>query len=132
MGRGPGIPREPAYSVELYPRPPLQVRIATHRTHIRLTVAGDIDLLSADEFDSALDSVIADVDRHLWIDLSEVDFLGSPAIHSLLRARRKVVAGRHVIVICPTGGPLRVLELVGLQATIPIFPDAGSVPRAYR
>lgn len=78
-----------------------------------VTVAGEVDLLSAPRLTAALDEVLGTGVRYIAIDLTETTFMDSAGIHTLVRAQQRA-AGRHVAFICGPGPVLRALELLGL------------------
>lgn len=77
-----------------------------------VTVAGEVDLLTAPQLAAALDEVLGANVRHLALDLTETTFMDSAGVHTLIQTRQR--AGRDVTVICGPGPVLRTLELLGL------------------
>lgn len=85
-------------------------------------VAGDIDLLTHDDF---ADKVGAALDgRHpvVVLDLSKVAFLGSAALSVLSSAARKAAkSGVSLRLVAGDRVVLRPLEIVGMNETLPVF-----------
>jgi len=77
-----------------------------------VTVAGEVDLLTAPRLAATLDEIVETNVRHIVIDLAETSFMDSAGIHTLVRTQQR--ARRHVAVICRPGTVLRTLELLGL------------------
>jgi anti-sigma B factor antagonist len=87
-----------------------------------LGVAGEIDIDSATALPAAIDQALDSGALDLWIDLTDVTFMDSAGVHALLAARTRVRAlGRHLVVICPPGGPRRTLVLSGLDRALTMF-----------
>jgi anti-anti-sigma factor len=80
-----------------------------------LSVAGEIDIATANILRSALERALESGSREIWVDLGEVTFMDSSGLNALVRADHDV-AGHHgrLTVICPTGPVRRTLELTGL------------------
>ena len=81
---------------------------------VHLGVAGDIDLDTRDQFDLALSEAVAAAGDSVTVDLSEVAFMSSEGVNSLVRARR--LAHRHAVdvtVVAPTSCVRLVLSVMG-------------------
>src|SRR5215207_1759102 len=79
-----------------------------------VVVRGEIDLLSAPQFDALVDEAILDggVPRPLLVDLAECTFMDSSGLAVLLRARTRLADGGALAIACPEGSPpARLLEL---------------------
>jgi anti-sigma B factor antagonist len=86
-----------------------------------LLVAGELDLTNAGELETAVAE--AAVDGHaIALDLSEVTFVDSAALHALFRTSRSL--GPHGFgLVVPTGSPLeRAFDIVGLPKLVPVRP----------
>ena len=95
-----------------------------------VAVRGQVDMASAAELQAALDAAIADGAGVFVVDLTEVSFLDSSGINVLLRTRALLGrAERELVLICPPGSVLRVLEIVHLVPLIPTFPTRGAAAR---
>jgi anti-sigma B factor antagonist len=77
-----------------------------------VTIAGEVDLLSAPRLAATLDEIVETNARHIVIDLTETTFMDSAGIHTLVQTHQR--ARRHVTVVCSPGTVLRTLELLGL------------------
>ncbi|MDT7801352.1 MAG: hypothetical protein QOI78_4785 [Actinomycetota bacterium] len=88
-----------------------------------LSVAGEIDLLSAPEFEEVVGSVLADAPEVLVVDLREVTFFCSAGLQVLAAAHRKL-AERALRVVSDspvTSGPLTTTGLdtwIGVHSTV--------------
>jgi anti-sigma B factor antagonist len=77
-----------------------------------VVVRGEIDLVTAPQFDAAVAEAILDhgTPRPLLVDLAECQFMDSSGLAVLLRAGDKL--GGRLAVACPAGAPAaRLLEL---------------------
>jgi anti-sigma B factor antagonist len=87
-----------------------------------LTVTGDFDTTAMDGFDRAIDAVMAQGARLVTVDLSDVSFLDSSGLRSVVHAANRLtqVDGR-LTVAGLSGAAQRVLEISGLidQLTSP-------------
>ena len=65
------------------------------------------------------------------IDLTEVDFLDSSGLHSLLRARAVLAReNRSLALLCPPGTARRVLDLAGTLDTFAAYSIAAALEAA--
>ena len=87
-----------------------------------VAVRGEVDMANAAELQAALDAALADGAGVFVVDLTDVSFLDSSGINVLVRTRALLGrADRELVLICPPGSVLRVLEIVRLVAVIPTF-----------
>lgn len=95
---------------------------------VLLSVAGELDLLTAPAFSARLDSEIAATDGAVVLDLSEVTFMSSVGIDALLKAREFVGPRLRIRAIHPS--VRRVLELSSLLECFDIPSTDGDGPAA--
>ncbi len=76
-----------------------------------LTVTGELDLVTAAQFEAELDTVVSEAHSPANVDLSGVTFLDSSGLHALLRARSRL-AGTDVqlVLVNPSQACRKVLE----------------------
>lgn len=86
-----------------------------------LVVSGEIDMVTAPEFEKQLLSALRERPGALVVDLGGVDFLGSAGLTALLAAHRE--AGEHtkLRVVAESSTTARPLQLTGLDQEIPVF-----------
>lgn len=77
-----------------------------------LRLHGELDLDRSDEFDAALDQLLAQAPQSLVLDLHELRFLGSVGLSSLLRVRS--VVGEVTLRGCRPS-IRRIIEMSGLD-----------------
>jgi anti-sigma B factor antagonist len=88
-----------------------------------LTVAGDIDMMTAPQLQMHVDAVLSRRPSALVIDLSHVEFLGSAGIGVLVQVHNN---DRDMSFAVVARGPAtsRPLHLLGLDNMFPIYPSA--------
>ena len=80
-----------------------------------LTVAGEFDLTAIDEFDRVFDEAVAHSARLITIDLTQVTFLDSSGLRSVVTAANRLAElGGHLTVAGLSGAAQQVLEITGL------------------
>jgi anti-anti-sigma factor len=103
----------------------LRVVVVPDRTRVAVVLQGEIDLSTGDIVRREL--------RELWesgwtevvLDLREVTFMDTTAVHVLLDAREAAtMAGATFGVVIGTGSAMRILALTGLDGVLPMVdPD---------
>ena len=99
------------------------VSIAEHRVGRRavLSVAGEVDICTADDLRAAIETAATRV-FEIWLDLSETTFMDSSGLHAMAHARTRLAdANLRLVLICPEGPVLRVLELTGFDRMFEIY-----------
>ena len=95
-----------------------------------VTVTGEVDLATGRVLEEALDHAIRSSSGAFVIDLTEVTFMDSAGVNALLRAR--ALLGRQerdVVLICPPGGVLHVLEVIGVAELFVVFASRAAAAR---
>jgi anti-sigma B factor antagonist len=86
--------------------------------------AREIDLTMADSFREALLSALNDGALGLIVDLTATVFIDSAGITALVRASRRAAASEAAVRLAVTApAVLRVLDLVGVDQLIEVYPD---------
>jgi anti-anti-sigma factor len=97
--------------------------------HTTLTVAGDVDMGTADELRAAgLRGLVANPTDLLRIDLSGITFLDSSALNALIAIHN--AGADQVVLVAPSKPALRILQLTALDDVFVFEPAQGDVPRA--
>lgn len=102
--------------------PPFAVLVATAADgSVRVKVTGELDLSTASELDETLRREI-DAGRRIVIDLSEIEFIDSTGLNTLLAALRASDTNGGTLAVSPTlpTQVRRVLEITGLNKVLPI------------
>ena len=86
-----------------------------------LTVRGELDAYSAPTLDEAFDQALADGATRLVLDLSEVGFIDSSGLRSMIRARKHVGDTPDALRIRnPQPATVRLLDITGLTDHFPL------------
>ena len=91
-----------------------------------LRLAGELDLYNAADVTAALEELAADSPSRVIIDLSEVAFVDSTALGTLVEARRQM-GQNGLVLVAPGHDVARALEVSGLDQH---FTVRGSVDEA--
>ncbi|HKS49735.1 MAG TPA: STAS domain-containing protein [Amycolatopsis sp.] len=88
-----------------------------------LSVAGEIDLVSAPSLEEPLTHALAERPKILIVDLTEVGFLASAGMSVLVAAHNR--AGEHtdMRLVASGSATFRPMELTGLAEALAIYPD---------
>ena len=106
---------------------PIAIDTASIEGGVIIAVAGELDLLTADELTEAL---AAEVARQalVVVDLTAVEFLSSSGLAALALAHRAAVEAGHVLrLVAGNRVTLRPIQITGLADEIAVFatvPDA--------
>jgi anti-anti-sigma factor len=84
-----------------------------------LAVEGEVDLATASELESAIDSIVADDATSLVIDLRSSSFMDSTGLKTLVMAHRRFdEMGRSFAIAVDSGPVLRLLDLSGVESSM--------------
>jgi len=102
---------------------PLRVRILRVSGQTVVCTRGDIDLMSAPQFESTVMAEIRGGCRTIVINFSHTSYVDSSALAALLRVNREIRrrGGRMLVVGCQRH-VARVLDVVGFRSLFPIVP----------
>ncbi|WP_036504136.1 MULTISPECIES: STAS domain-containing protein [Nocardia] len=109
--------------------PLLRVEQRTEGSAVVVTVAGEVDMNSAPELQSALDQALQDEPTAVVLDMTEVGFLGSAGLSVLLASSQSTATGSLRVVASPA--VRRPIEVTSLDALLRLFPtvaDALAAP----
>lgn len=86
-----------------------------------LAVAGEIDLATVPELETAVDSVFGANSHSLVVDLRETSFMDSTGLKALVMANRRFDESGRQFAIAVSGGPVsRLLDLSGVETSIKV------------
>lgn len=86
-------------------------------------VRGELDLSTAPELEGPLEETLENGDASVLIDLSQCEFIDSTGIALIVRAWQRLDSGENGrgLVICSQNEQVRrVLEITGLELSIPV------------
>ncbi len=97
---------------------PLTITVEAQGSEIVMRVVGEIDLVTGERWRDALQSVVADATaQHLVVDLSDVSFISSEGIGTLVVTQQKLAEqGGRLDVVASKRSVTRPIELLGLAA----------------
>jgi anti-sigma B factor antagonist len=99
----------------------LTVRVKTGPAHVLVTLAGNCDHSTGLEFRDGLATEVARGAQRLIVDLSEVGFMDSEAVHVLLDLKAVLTEwGGSLVLVNPQPIVARVLSLMGADEVIPV------------
>jgi anti-sigma B factor antagonist len=109
----------------------LKVSVSAEAAYSLVTLAGESDMNTRETLRDALAQAAAQPARHLIVDLSELEFIDSAAMHELMEARASFGgAGGQLALVAPQPLVARVLNLTGADQVVPVYPDLRSAVAA--
>lgn len=92
-----------------------------------VAVTGEYDMSNVEALDDALRAALSYETTSCLLDLSQVTFMDSTVIHSLVRWSKEAQVSEREALAIVVGGPetpaARILGLVGLLKRLPVFPS---------
>lgn len=99
----------------------LTVRVKTGPAHVLVTLIGNCDHSTGPQFRDGLATEVARGAQRLIVDLSEVGFIDSEAVHVLLDLKAVLTEwGGSLVLVNPQPIVVRVLSLMGADEVIPV------------
>ncbi len=111
---------------ELRPRGAVELTIEDQPDgdQVCLLLGGELDLLTAVQFNARVDEIVRRGTGGLTVDLRDLRFIDSAGLHVLLNAQRRLVRrGRRLSVRCRPGSVARAIELARLSETLGVVLD---------
>jgi anti-sigma B factor antagonist len=103
---------------------PFEVNVGDLEHGVRtVAVRGELDLSTAPELEGPLDEVLEDGAGSVLIDLSSCEFIDSTGIALIVRAWQRLDGagdGRSLVICSQNEQVRRVLEITGLELSIPV------------
>ena len=97
----------------------------------RIAPQGRLDAVTVPALEAAIDEQLAARHFRLIIDLSEVGYMSSSGLRTLLRARRQAQAGGGDVVLCAMNARVtEVFEMIGFNNLFRIFATAAEAAAA--
>jgi anti-anti-sigma factor len=88
-----------------------------------ISVRGELDLSTAPELEGPLNHALESDEGSMLIDLSQCEFIDSTGIALIVRAWQRLDSGKNgrALVLCSQNAQVRrVLEITGLELSIPV------------
>jgi anti-anti-sigma factor len=103
---------------------PFEVKVGDLEHGVRtIYVRGELDLSTAPELEGPLEQALESDEGSVLIDLSRCEFIDSTGIALIVRAWQRLHGGENgrALVICSQNDQVRrVLEITGLELSIPV------------
>jgi anti-anti-sigma factor len=103
---------------------PFEVKVGDLEHGVRtISVRGELDLSTAPDLEGPLEEALESGEGSLLIDLSQCEFIDSTGIALVVRAWQRLDSGENgrALVICSQNDQVRrVLEITGLELSIPV------------
>lgn len=103
---------------------PFQVKVGELEHGVRtISVQGELDLSTAPDLEGPLEKVLESGEGSLLIDLSRCEFIDSTGIALIVRAWQRLDgdgSGRNLVLCSQNDQVRRVLEITGLELSIPL------------
>jgi anti-anti-sigma factor len=103
---------------------PFEVKVGDLEQGVRtISVRGELDLSTAPELEEPLEATLDSGEGSVLIDLSQCEFIDSTGIALIVRAWQRLDSGENgrALVICSDNEQVRrVLEITGLELSIPV------------
>jgi anti-sigma B factor antagonist len=99
-------------------RPPVE-GVERRNGSVVVRLAGEIDLYNAAEVGSALGEIAREAPARVVVDLTEVEFVDSTALGTLIEARKQLGDG-GLVLAAPAQEVRRALEVAGLIDHFPV------------
>jgi anti-sigma B factor antagonist len=87
-----------------------------------LSVQGDVDALTAPRLAEAILGALSEQSSAVVVDLSDVEFLASAGMTTLITAHERIAPGARFLVVADGPGTSRPLKLMGLDSLLAIYP----------
>ncbi len=104
---------------------------AVHQGMTILSVAGDIDLLTAPRLREAVTAALVSESRCLIIDLTQTKFLSSSGMRVLIDAHNAISPTGHLGIVADGPATSRPMKLIGLDQILTIMPTLDAAASAF-
>ena len=109
----------------------MEISTTDHKRVTVIDVSGRIDSNTASEFDQAIRSLIDSGKKNLVLDLSDVEFLSSAGLRTMVSARKAIQGSGEITLAEPSQRVVDTLEIAGLDVLFKTFPDRESAVGYY-
>lgn len=101
---------------------PLELSSALRDDHTVISIRGELDALSREQFTAYLDALIAKHGTKIVLDLSELEFLDTAALSTIVAYWKRLSAGGGTLALAGAQyATARVLWITGLAQRLPLF-----------
>jgi anti-anti-sigma factor len=102
------------------------MKIATQSEgdEVRIHVEGRMDTTNYNEFENAVNEVLKENVKNIYVDLGELSYISSSGLRVLLAIQKKMMAAGGKIKLCALQPAIReIFDISGFSSIFPIFPD---------
>jgi anti-sigma B factor antagonist len=92
-----------------------------------VAVEGEVDIATAGQLDAAIEEGFQQAEGRLAIDLSQVSFMDSTGLRSMIAALHAAGEGTRLVVVLDGGPVRRLFEIAGVADAFEIVEDVDSV-----
>jgi len=105
----------------------MEISTRTEKHVVVVSVKGKMDAASSTTFEKEVDSLIAGGSNALIVDFSDLNYISSAGVRSLLILAKKLEAKQGKLSICsPKDIVLQVLKISGFIAILPVYESVES------
>jgi len=97
-----------------------------------LTVGGEVDLATVPALETAIDEALATQPTALVVDLSDVEFLASAGLQTLVTTQEKLGASVQFAVVAQGAATSRPIQLTGLDEIFDLYPTRAEALSAVK
>ncbi|HEY1680800.1 MAG TPA: STAS domain-containing protein [Candidatus Tumulicola sp.] len=102
----------------------IDVKSEKHGEALVFKLRGSLDLATAPTVRAALTDAASDANRHLIVDLTQIEFLDSTGLGALIGAHRRASEHNGSLRLVVTEGPIsRLLNITGLLRVFSVYHD---------
>jgi anti-sigma B factor antagonist len=102
----------------------IDVKSEKHGEALVFKLRGSLDLATAPTVRAALTDAAGDSNRHLIVDLTQIEFLDSTGLGALIGAHRRASEHNGSLRLVVTEGPIaRLLNITGLLRVFSVYHD---------
>jgi anti-anti-sigma factor len=114
--------------------PMADVRFEREDETLVAVVTGEIDMSNATTVRQQIAESVTPDDDAVVIDLSELSFIDSAGLHSLIELGTVLTERRQQLLLClPPGSTIRrAIEIIGLPHAVSVYSDRGEAMEAVR
>lgn len=104
----------------------MEIKDTEHKRVTVVSVVGRIDASTADDFDGHIMDLIDSGSKNIVLDMSEVEFLSSAGLRTLVTARKAVQPLGAIRLAAISDRVRQTLDIAGLDVLFEVYPDRES------
>jgi anti-anti-sigma factor len=114
--------------------PMADVRFEREDKTVVAVLTGEVDMSNAPSVRQQIAESVTPDDDAMLVDLSELSFIDSAGLHTLIELGTVLDERRQQLLLCvPHGSPIqRAIEIIGLPHAVSVYSDRGEAMEAVR